>query len=357
MNYSLKKEIAISLVLLLTVFALVFCSRNLRLYNPEAIRSEEGVALLLYEQTTLEELPVLLDSLDVEYDEEELLWAGRIHGWRNYRSGRYEINGGVSYGDFLSKMGRGIQDEALITVLSGTDINRFSSHLGLQLKASADEIKEIFTDSSEVASELNLSGEELFARMLPNSYKVFWNSSPANVIKRIHGEFEKTIAGQYQQKIEQTPFSLNEVVILASIVEWEARFKEEKPKISGLYLNRLERNMRLQADPTVLYALGEKRRILFEDYKYDHPYNTYLHSGLPPGPITNPDENSIAAVLEPEEHDYLFMVATPEGGHIFTETFQEHREVSAEWRRWIREQYRIRDARERREKENNARSR
>lgn len=357
MNYSLKKEIAILSALLLLVFALVFGSRNLRLYNPDAISSEEKVALLLYEQTTLEQLPSLLDSLEVEYDDEELLWAGKIHGWRTYRPGRYEIEEGVSYSDFLAKMARGIQDETIITVLSGTNVDRLSRLLALQLKADASEFNEIFTDSSEVAMELNLTGEELFARMLPNSYQVFWNSSPENVVKRIHSEFEKRIAGPYQNEIEQTPYSLNEVVILASIVEWEARFKEEKPKISGLYLNRLDSKMRLQADPTVLYALGEKRRILYEDYKFDHPYNTYLYAGLPPGPITNPDENSIKAVLEPEEHDYLFMVATPEGGHIFTETFQEHREVSAEWRRWIREQYRIRDERERREKENNARSR
>ncbi|MDX1591417.1 MAG: endolytic transglycosylase MltG, partial [Balneolaceae bacterium] len=109
------------------------------------------------------------------------------------------------------------------------------------------------------------------------------------------------------------------------------------------------RGMPLQADPTVLYALGERRRLLFEDYQYQHPYNTYLYRGLPPGPITNPDEASINAVLNPEDHGYYYMVATPDGTHRFSRTFEEHRQASDEWRRWIREQYRIRDQREREE--------
>lgn len=349
MNPFSKKEIFSLAVIFIFVFALVFGSRNLRLYSPAAITAEQTVSLLLDEPARLDELPGLLDSLEVDYDSEELLWAGRIHGWRNFRPGRYEINGGISYPDFLSKMARGIQDATMVTVLPGTDIDRLSMLLSLQLQADAGEFKEVFSDSSEVALELGLTGEELFSRMLPNTYQVYWTSSAENIIKRIHSEFETLISNRYQDQINQHRFNLNEIVTLASIVEWEARFKEEKAKISGLYLNRLDRNMRLQADPTVLYALGEKRRILFEDYQFDHPYNTYMNGGLPPGPITNPDETSIAAVLEPEEHDYLFMVATPEGGHAFTRTFEEHREVSEEWRRWIREQYRIRDQREREE--------
>lgn len=353
---SSKKERILCLAILFISFMMVFGSRNLRLYSADAISSENNASLLLYEPTSLEELPALLDSLEVDFDEEELIWAGRIHGWRNYRPGRYEINGGVSYPEFLSNMARGVQDAAMVTVLPGIDIERFSMLLSLQLQASHDEFKEVFTDSSEIAMELQLTGEELFSRMLPNTYQVYWTSSAENVVKRIYSEFEDKIANRYQSEIAEHQFSLGEIVTLASIVEWEARHKEEKPKISGLYLNRLNNNMRLQADPTVLYALGEKRRILFDDYQFDHPYNTYIHSGLPPGPITNPDETSITAVLEPEEHDYLFMVATPEGGHAFSKTFQEHREVSERWRRWIREQYRIRDERER-EEANSSRSR
>jgi len=187
------------------------------------------------------------------------------------------------------------------------------------------------------------------SRMLPNTYQMYWTSTPERVVRRIFREFTTGINERFRNEIEESQFTLDEIVILASIVEWEARHQEEKPKISGLYINRLDRNMRLQADPTVLYALGERRRILYEDYRFEHPYNTYLYSGLPPGPITNPDEPSIRSVLEPEEHDYLFMVATPDGNHVFNRTFEEHRQSSSEWREWLREQYRIKREREREE--------
>ena len=162
------------------------------------------------------------------------------------------------------------------------------------------------------------------------------------------------IENRYADQISQSRYSLSEIVTLASIVEMEAKVADEKPRIAGLYLNRLSRNMLLQADPTVIYAVGERRRLLFKDYRVDHPYNTYLYAGLPPGPITNPDESSIRAVLQPEEHDYFYMVASPNGSHRFSRTFEEHRQASEEWRRWIQEQYRIRDELERLEAENSS---
>jgi UPF0755 protein len=118
------------------------------------------------------------------------------------------------------------------------------------------------------------------------------------------------------------------VLNLAAIVEWEAHLEEEKPRIAGVYLNRLRAGWPLQADPTVQYALlqieGQKRRLLFRDYQIDHPYNTYRVQGLPPGPITNPSPTSIQAVLNPEQHDYFYFVAKGDGGHLFSRTLAEH---------------------------------
>lgn len=342
-----KKEWLVAGSIFCLSFLLVFISRNSRLNSDYALAANGTAEILLYERTSLESLSEILDSLDVKVDQEELLWAGRILGWRYFRPGRYEINGNESYPVLLANMARGIQDPASVTIVPGTEIDRFTAHLSKQLLTDSASVAAVFSDSSEVVNELNLTPEQLFSRMLPNTYQIYWTTPAENVIRRIHSEFNNHIAVKYNDRIEESDFTLKEILTLASIVEWEARFSEEKPKISGLYINRLNRNMRLQADPTVLYALGERRRILLEDYQFDHPYNTYLYSGLPPGPITNPDEESILAVLEPEDHDYLFMVATPTGGHTFTRTFEEHLEASREWRRWIREQYRIKRERER----------
>lgn len=350
MSYPSKREFFVAFFLFIIVAALIFGSRYSRLYNSEALTVQNDVEILIHERTNLEQFTRQLDSLEVMFDEEELLWAGRILGWRNFRPGRYLLEEKESYESLFSRMARGIQDPVNLIVHSGIDIDSFSFRLSQQLKADSTAFASQFSDSSELALELDLTGEELFARMLPNTYQIFWTTQPEDVIRRIHKEFSRTIVDKYADDIADSPLSLEEILILASVVDWEANNNEEKPRISGLYLNRLNRGMRLQADPTVIYALGEKRRLLYEDYSYDHPYNTYRYRGLPPGPITNPDEASIRSVLFPEEHDYLFMVATPDGGHEFNRTFEEHRRSSENWRRWIREQYRIKEERENQER-------
>jgi len=351
MTYPTLRELVAAIILFVIVLAVIFSSRHNRLYSDSSVRTEAPAVLLIDERIGLEELYQKLDSLHVSVDRDQLMWAGRILGWRNFRPGRYEINENTSFDHLLSSLARGIQDAGNVIVHSGIDKATFSQRLSRQLHADSAAIAAQFDDSSAVAIELGLTGEELFGRMLPNTYQMYWTSSPENVVRRIHREFNQRVANQMSGQIEESQFTLNEIVTLASIVDWEARHADEKPRISGLYINRLNRNMRLQADPTVLYALGERRRLLFEDYRVDHPYNTYLNDGLPPGPITNPDEASIRAVLNPEDHDYLFMVATPEGNHEFNRTFDEHRESSSQWRRWLQEQYRIKRQMEREEAE------
>lgn len=346
MSYPSLREFIGALLLFILFFALVFGSRYSRLYSNEALKTEGVAEILLHERTHISDLYEILESAGVTADRDELIWAGSILGWRNFNSGRYEINQSTSYGEFLSKMARGIQDPGRVLVHGSIDIPLLSQRLSRQLKADSASIAAQFSDSSAIAVDLGLTGEELFARMLPNTYEMYWSSSPENVVRRIYREFNQRITNGLSDQIEASQFTLDEVLILASIVEWEARNRDEKPTISGLYINRLNRNMLLQADPTVLYALGERRRLLFEDYRFDHPYNTYLNAGLPPGPITNPDETSIRAVLNPEDHDYLFMVATPDGNHEFNRTFEEHRRSSENWRTWLREQYRIKRERE-----------
>lgn len=351
-----KKDILSLFLLFIVVFIAVLGSRSYRLYNPDAIQAEVPTSLYLNERSDLVMLADRLDNLGIEYNRDELIWAGRVLGWRFFRPGLYQLDGSASYKDFLSKMARGIQDAASVTILSGIDRDRLALQLSSQLRADSASFREVFTDSSDLALELNLTGEELFSRMLPDTYQIYWTSSPENAVRRIYNEFERSIKQRFQTEIRESGYDVGEIVTLASIVEWEARVSDEKPKIAGLYLNRLNQRMLLQADPTVIYAIGERRRLLFEDYRFEHPYNTYLTRGLPPGPITNPDIASIRAVLYPENHDYLFMVATPDGSHRFSRTFDEHRQASAEWRRWIQEQYRIRDLREREEAANQSES-
>lgn len=349
MTYPAFRELIAALLIFTLCFILVFGVRYSRLYSDESISTTGNVEVLVHERIGLEELYQMLDSLHVTVEYDNLMWAGNLLGWRSFRPGRYEIDSSISFPLLLSNMARGIQDPGDVVVHSGIDASILSERLSRQMQADSISFEEQFTDSSDLARELGLTGDELFSRMLPNTYQLYWTSSPEAVVRRFYREFEEKVKNGLAEEINQSSFTLDEVLTLASIVEWEARDADEKARISGLYQNRLDRNMRLQADPTVIYALGERRRLLYEDYSFEHPYNTYLNAGLPPGPITNPDLQSIRAVLNPEEHNYLFMVATPEGNHNFNETFDEHREASENWRRWIREQYRIKREMEREE--------
>jgi len=335
-----RSELITAFVVFIIVLSVVVTSRLTRLTGNEAIEISTNIQLTFTEISDLDDLEYKLDSLSVSYDSEELRWAATLLGWRKYQRGSYHFEGHYSYNDFLSKMTRGIQDAVEIIILPGITIERYSSVIAEQMHFSRDELLSVFSDSVFL-QEKGLSSQELFGRMLPNTYLTYWTRTPKEIINQILNEFNNKVTEPYEGRFKELRYDVDQIVTLASIVEWEAKFTEEKPRISGLYWNRLDRGMRLQADPTVNYALGERRRLLFEDYEYDHPYNTYVNRGLPPGPITNPSLNTIEATLFPEDHNYLYMVANPEGGHVFTETFSEHQRESEKWRIWLREQYRI----------------
>lgn len=331
----------------LVVFLVFYLSRETRISSSRAIVSETGAVLFLEERTGIDELIGHLSDLEVQFNETELRWVASLLGWRNFSPGRYEIPESSAYQDLLSRIALGIQDLAAVTIPPGIDKGRLARVLGNQLESDSSQFASVFTDSSDLVLELGHSPQTLLSRMLPDTYNIYWTSPPERVIRRIYNEFNRRVTDRRQEEIDANELDLEDLVTLASIIEWEASAGSEKRRISGLYWNRLRRNMRLQADPTVIYALGEHRRLLYDDYRFDHPYNTYIIRGLPPGPITNPDLASIEAAIDPEEHDYLYMVARPGGGHAFSSTFEEHQLASAEWRRWIREQFRIRDERER----------
>jgi UPF0755 protein len=346
------KELTKFIFVFLIFFAVIYLSRDLRINSSTAIVAEDVSILLLEERIGLDELIETLEHHEIDFNSEELRWVSSLLGWRTFATGRYELEGNYSYNEFLSKMALGLQDHAPVTIHPGINIDRLSASLGRQMLADSSDFAAVFTDSSDLMIELGYSPETLFSRMLPDTYHIYWTNNAERVIRRVYNEFKNRVENRLAEDIEASNLDLNQILTLASIIEWEARFRDEKSRISGLYWNRLNRGMRLQADPTVIYAIGEHRRLLYEDYQFDHPYNTYLIDGLPPGPITNPDLYSIRAAITPEDHDYLYMVASPDGGHVFTRTFEEHRVASSEWRRWIQEQFRIRDELDRQESSN-----
>ena len=342
------RQWGITLLTLILSFLFVFLSRNYRLNQPAALEAPAGTELLIHETIDLEELIEQLEENLVEFDHDELVWASNILGWRRFSAGRYVVEGPLDYSGFLSKLALGHQDPKPLRVPTGASKGALKIHIARQMKFDEDELRMAMQDTTFL-NRHNLKAHQLYGRLLPDTYEVYWTSTPERILERILSEFENRVTLPYADRLEELGRDIDEITTLASIVEWEARYDHEKPAISGLYWNRLNQRWRLQADPTVNYAKGERSRLIYADYRIDHPYNTYRIHGLPPGPITNPSFSSIRATLFPEDHDYMYMVATPEGTHGFSRTYAEHRRKSREWTDWLRQERQKRAEMERQE--------
>lgn len=340
-----KKELVTGLVVFLATVLVVAGFRWSILYNSSDISPEEPVHLYLYEKTDLQGVIRELQKEGFTVNQEELEWISDVTLWRTFHAGHYLIERPYSYHELLSKMARGLQDPVSVTILPGRMEGRVVKAIADKMKFDSLSLHQTIRDSAFLAQE-DLYPEQVIGRLYPNTYDLYWNASPEAVLERIFNAFDRAVVNRFKERVEELDRPIEDIITLASIVEWEAHNDEEKATISGLYWNRLNQGMRLQSDPTINFAVGERRRLHYKDYKVDHPYNTYLHDGLPPGPITNPELSSIEAALYPETHDYLYMVASPEGSHEFSKTFEEHKQKSAKWRQWLQEQYRIKEQRE-----------
>lgn len=341
-----QKEVQIGISVFLFIFFITFGSRFTRLTSGYALRFMPVEELKVPEKISLDGFVQIMKEQGLAMNEKEFIWAAHILGWRHFQKGFYKLEGNYSYEEFFSKVAKGIQDPVPFTILPGITLEKFAENAETQLLMHREDLLSVMSDSSFL-KEYSLTEDQLFGRMLPETYLVYWTISPKELVNRVLKEFDAMVVKPNKDRAKELGISLNDIVALASIVEWEAHLEEEKPIISGLYWNRLNKGMKLQADPTINFALGERRRLLFEDYKIDHPYNTYMHTGLPPGPITNPTLSSIKAALFPVKHGYLYMVANPEGGHVFSKTYEQHEIESEKWRTWLQKQYRIKRQKER----------
>ena len=233
-----------------------------------------------------------------------------------FRAGNYSVRPGDSMRDIWNRLLSGNQTPVRIVVPSARNFGSLAGVLGQRLMA----------DSAQFAAVL--TRPEQMAHIIPNTYEVWWTLSPDEFLQRMEKEYARYWNDERRKKAQAVGLTPDEVATLASIVDEETAQVDEKPLVAGLYLNRLRKGMLLQADPTVKYAVGNPtlRRILFEHLKTESPYNTYLHTGLPPTPIRIPTVQALEAVLNPAQHNYIYMCAREDlsGYHNFATTLTEH---------------------------------
>lgn len=234
-----------------------------------------------------------------------------------------------------------------ITFNNAENLAELSGILSSQFDSDSLEIYEALSAESFLHKR-KMTAQQSLPLYIPNTYEFYWNSTPKDIRTRLISQSELFWNPTREQKREVLGFSRLDVSVLASIVQKETVKVDERPKVAGVYINRLKRGMKLQADPTVIFALKQKynkpdtliRRVLKKDLLIDSPFNTYKNKGLPPAPLIMPDISSLEAVLNYEKHNYLYFVAstTTPGYHIFSKTLREHNRKAVKYRRWINQQ-------------------
>jgi len=261
----------------------------------------------------------------------------------NIKAGRYEIKKGFSNKEIINTLK--FQNKPVKVTFNNLErIENLASRISNFIEPDSLSLMNSFNDVNFL-NENNLNSESIFSIFLPNTYEFYWNTSADQFRDKMYNQFKSYWTEAKKEKARSLNLSPIEVSVLASIVQRETPKVDERPTISGVYFNRLKKNMKLQADPTVVYTIKEKkgfdtkiRRVLYKDLKIKSPYNTYIHRGLPPGPIYMPDFSSIESVLNLENHKYLFFVADVKrpGYHMFASTNREHNKNKRQYTNWLR---------------------
>jgi UPF0755 protein len=261
----------------------------------------------------------------------------------NIKAGRYEIKKGFSNKEIINTLK--FQNKPVKVTFNNLErIENLASRISNFIEADSLSLMNSFNDVNFL-NENNLNSESVFSIFLPNTYEFYWNTSADQFRDKMYNQFKSYWTEAKKEKARSLNLSPIEVSVLASIVQRETPKVDERPTISGVYFNRLKKNMKLQADPTVVYTIKEKkgfdtkiRRVLYKDLKIKSPYNTYINRGLPPGPIYMPDFSSIESVLNLENHKYLFFVADVKrpGYHMFASTNREHNKNKRQYTNWLR---------------------
>jgi len=243
------------------------------------------------------------------------------------KPGKYKLEAGMSNRKFINMLKAGNQEPVKLRFKSFRLKEDFAGYIATQIEADSVSLVRLL-DSTAFVDRYGFNPENVYAMFIPNSYELYWNTSADKFFTRIYDEYQKFWTKERIAKAENIGLSKIQVSTLAAIVDAEALHDDEMPVIAGLYMNRYKRGIKLQADPTVIYANNDFtiRRVLNRHLLKDSPYNTYIYTGLPPGPIMMPSINAIDAVLNYKDHNYLYMCAKEDfsGYHNFAVTVAEH---------------------------------
>ena len=272
----------------------------------------------------------LYDENIIKFPSVFKLDARRNNYASSIRPGVIEIRNGMSYSEILELLCSDNRNSRKLIIPEGFEQKQIRDRIVAEGFCDAEEFDAAVNDDYGYDFLANLPSRQnrLEGYLYPDTYIISEGATAHDIIDMMLAEFDAQITDEMRSKISELPisgFTLDDVITMASIIERETDSDTERAKVAGVFYNRLNQNMKLQSCATVQYILGERKSVLsIADTQIDSPYNTYVYSGLPAGPIANPGIDCIKAALEPENTDYLYFVAGRDGQHIFSRTYEEH---------------------------------
>lgn len=296
---------------------------------------ENKVKITIPSGTTLAGISEILSEKDIVTNNNMFITATKILGYSNkIPAGIFSLKRANNNYQIVKQLTQATPEMVKVTLLEGWTIPQITQAIADSLMINPKKLASLCYDEKFI-QELEIDAPSLEGYLYPDTYLFMEGEDNYNdIIRQIVSEFQKVFTDQMRNRAEQIGFTVTEVLAMASIIEGEAIYDSERAIISAVYHNRLKNRMLLQADPTIQYIIEDgPRRLRLSDLKIDSPYNTYLYTGLPIGPIGNPGKASILAALYPEENDYLFFVARGDGYHTFTRSIEEHNRAKQEFQK------------------------
>ncbi|MBI9011983.1 MAG: endolytic transglycosylase MltG [Clostridiales bacterium] len=327
----MKKYIILCLILM---FALTGCNLD-EMRTPVNPDNTDVIAITVPRGATTSSIGTILMNEELIQSETVFKLASKeLEADGKMQAGDYELSQSMSTDEIIEKLVSGdvVLNTFKFTIPEGFEMKDITARLVeagyVNQEKFEAELSSMTFDYKFLEGQVSLEGF-----LFPDTYEMKVNSTEREIINRMLQRFDEIFLEEYYLRLEELDMSMNEAITLASIIEREARAKEEFPIVSGVFHNRIKDNMLLQSCATVQYVLGErKERLTYDDIAIDSPFNTYVNAGLPPAPIASPGKLAIESALFPEESDYYYFVVKKDGGgtHVFSRTLQEHNKAKEE---------------------------
>jgi UPF0755 protein len=341
---NVKKIVSIGAVVIVSVLIVYGFVLMTQIFSDNTKFAEKELYVYVPTGSDYEQVKKIIAPYVKNMDRFEMV-AGKTSYPENVKPGRFLFKKGMSSYDLVRTMR--INDPVSLAFNNQERLENFAGRVGSQIEPDSLELLNTFKDSIFL-KENGFNEENVLVMFIPNTYDIYWNTSAEKFRDKMIKEYRNFWNAARTAKAAAQGLTPIQATILASIVHKESVKKDERPRIAGVYLNRLRLEMPLQADPTVIFAMKKKsndfnqviKRVFYNDLIMKHPYNTYVNIGLPPGPIAMPDITALEAVLNPEKHNYIYFCASVDrfGYHEFAATLPEHNINAKKYSDWINSQ-------------------